>query len=184
MSKEEFEQRWVRKSLRKMLSAVEERVGKLEESIEDAKELDNALRESIEDLKEQSRDFVTMCLTSQRDSVQELLDSQRKKLTERNDALEAMMMALKEEKLATTMALSTRIEELERELPLCRAAMGKGVSSATLSNEDRMKNYFHAKGIVDDAVKVNTASMFLIDIALLWWRGRTTDKRQGEIGMW
>ncbi|MBA0755777.1 hypothetical protein Gogos_021150 [Gossypium gossypioides] len=38
-----------------------------------------------------------------------------------------MMMALKEEKLATTMALSTRIEELERELPLCRAAMGKGL---------------------------------------------------------
>ncbi|MBA0844592.1 hypothetical protein Goarm_023311 [Gossypium armourianum] len=40
-----------------------------------------------------------------------------------------------------------------------------------------MENYFYAKGIVDDAVKVNTASMFLIDIALLWWRGRTTDKR-------
>ncbi|MBA0753490.1 hypothetical protein Gogos_020844, partial [Gossypium gossypioides] len=93
------------------VSTVEERVGKLEESMEDAKESDNALGENIEDLKEQSRDFVTMCLTSQRDSVQELLDSQRKKLTERNGALEAMMMALKEETI-TTRALSTRIEEL------------------------------------------------------------------------
>ncbi|MFQ6670794.1 hypothetical protein Gotur_035563 [Gossypium turneri] len=45
-----------------------------------------------------------------------------------------------------------------------------------------MENYFSAKGIVDDAVKVNTASMFLTDIALLWWRGRT--KRQGEIMTW
>ncbi|MBA0573256.1 hypothetical protein Golob_000539 [Gossypium lobatum] len=26
--------------------------------------------------------------------------------------------------------------------------------------------------------------MFLIDIELLWWRGKTTDKRQCEIGTW
>ncbi|KAK8271509.1 hypothetical protein V6Z12_D11G267000 [Gossypium hirsutum] len=205
MSREEFEQRWGRKSLREMLSAVEERVGKLEESMEDAKESSNALRESIDDLREQSRDFVTECLTSQRDNVRELLDSQRKKLTERNDALEAMMLALKEETMATTRALSTRIEELEEELALCQAAVGKGVANAALNNEDvpkpkefvgtryscnvdnflwRMEHYFRAKGIVDDAVKVNTASMFLTDIALLWWRRRTTDKRQGEIGTW
>ncbi|MFQ6640103.1 hypothetical protein Gotur_015263 [Gossypium turneri] len=199
MSREEFEQRWARKSLREMLSAVEERVGKLEESMEDAKESSNALGESIDDLREQSRDFVTTCLTSQRDNVRELLDSQRKKLTERNNALEAMMMALKEETMATTMALSTRIEELEGELALCQAAVGKRVANVALSNEDvpkpkefagtrsacdvdnllwRMEHYFRAKGIMDDAVKVNTASMFLTDIVLLWWRGRTTDKRQ------
>ncbi|MBA0575264.1 hypothetical protein Golob_007043 [Gossypium lobatum] len=40
-----------------------------------------------------------------------------------------------------------------------------------------MENYFCAKGIMDDAVKVNTASKFLTDITLLWWRGRTTNKR-------
>ncbi|MBA0875188.1 hypothetical protein Goshw_027619 [Gossypium schwendimanii] len=172
-----------------MLSAIEERVGKLKESMEDAKVSNNALGESIEDLREQSRDFVTMCLTFQRDSVQKLLDSQRKKLTERNNALKAMMMALKEETMATMRVLSTIIEELEGELALCRVAVGKGVANATLSNEDvpkpknfvgtrfardvdnflwKMKNYFRAKGIVDDAVKVNTASMFLTDIALLW----------------
>ncbi|MBA0570219.1 hypothetical protein Golob_003899 [Gossypium lobatum] len=47
-----------------------------------------------------------------------------------------------------------------------------------------MENYFCAKGIMDDAVNVNTASMFLTDIALLWWRDKTTDKRQCEIGTW
>ncbi|MBA0622803.1 hypothetical protein Godav_008312 [Gossypium davidsonii] len=94
-----------------MFSAVEEHVGKLEESIEDAKE----------------------------DSVQELLKSQRKKLTERNDALEAIVRALKEETLTTTIALSTRIEELEKKLALCRVAIGKGVSSAVFSNEDVLK---------------------------------------------
>ncbi|MBA0637857.1 hypothetical protein Godav_021775 [Gossypium davidsonii] len=84
MSKEEFEQRWEKKFLREMLLAVEERVGKLEEFMEDGKE----------------------------DNVQELLDSQRKKLTERNDAFEEMVMALKEETMATTRALSTGIDEL------------------------------------------------------------------------
>ncbi|KAK5794186.1 hypothetical protein PVK06_035396 [Gossypium arboreum] len=47
-----------------MMLAIEECMGKLEEPMEDAKESDNALEESIEDLREQSRDFVTMCLTS------------------------------------------------------------------------------------------------------------------------
>ncbi|KAK5842546.1 hypothetical protein PVK06_004918 [Gossypium arboreum] len=76
--------------------------------------------------------------------------------------------------MATTRVLSTRIEELEGELALCQAAMGKGVSSAALSNKYvpkpkefvgtrlacdvdnflwMMKNYFRAKGIINDAVK-------------------------------
>ncbi|MFQ6655984.1 hypothetical protein Gotur_026285, partial [Gossypium turneri] len=139
------------------------------------------------------------------DKVNELFNSHRDKLSKRNDAFEAMMMALKEETMATTRALSTRIEELEGELALCQVAVGNGVTNAVLSNEDvpnlkefvgirfacdvdnflwRMENYFRAEGIMDDAVKVNTPSMFLTDIALLWWQGKTTDKRQGEIGTW
>ncbi|MBA0794797.1 hypothetical protein Gohar_019089 [Gossypium harknessii] len=76
--------------------------------------------------------------------------------------------------MATMKALSTRIEELEVELALCRAAVGEGVLSAALNNEDvpklkecvgtrsvcdvdnflwRMENYFCAKGIVDNSVK-------------------------------
>ncbi|KAH1047317.1 hypothetical protein J1N35_038101 [Gossypium stocksii] len=167
MLKEEFEQRWGRKSLREMLCAIEEYVGKLKEPMEDVKESNNALGESIDDLREQSRDFVTMCPTSNRDTIQELLDSQGKKLTKRNDALEAMVIALKKETIGTTKALSTIIEKLKVELALCRVTMGEGVSSATLSNEDvpkskefvgtrsacdvdnfiwRKENYFHAKG--------------------------------------
>ncbi|MBA0549721.1 hypothetical protein Golob_020738, partial [Gossypium lobatum] len=188
MSKEEFEQRWARKSLREMLSTVDEHVEKLEESMEDAKELYNALGESIDDLREQFRDFVIMCLTFNRDNMQKLLDSERKKLTERNDAFKAMVMALKEETMATTMALSIRINELEGELALCQEVVGERVSSVVFSYEDvlkpkefvgtrsacnmvnflwRIENYFYAKVILDDAVKVNTASMFLTDIALL-----------------
>ncbi|MBA0855150.1 hypothetical protein Goshw_009846 [Gossypium schwendimanii] len=85
-----------------------------------------------------------------------------------------MLKALKEETMAMTMALSTRIDELEGKLALCRAAVGKGVLSAALGNEDipklkefvgirstcdvdnflwKIENYFRAKGIVDDAIK-------------------------------
>ncbi|KAK5836430.1 hypothetical protein PVK06_012218 [Gossypium arboreum] len=205
MSKEECEKRRARKGLREMLSAVEERVDKLERSMEDVKEALDGFEDHIDNWKEQSRDYVKMFLDSTMDKVNELFDSHKDKLSDRNDALEAMLMALKEETMATTLALSTRIEELEGELALCRAAVGEGVSSAALSSEYvpklkefvgtrsacdvdnflwRMENYFRAKGIVDDAGKVQTASLFLTDIALLWWRGRTTDKRQGKIGTW
>ncbi|MBA0694272.1 hypothetical protein Goari_004588 [Gossypium aridum] len=47
-----------------------------------------------------------------------------------------------------------------------------------------MENYFRAKGIMNYAVKVNIASMFLTDITLLWWQGRSKDKRKSEIGTW
>ncbi|MBA0626184.1 hypothetical protein Godav_003898 [Gossypium davidsonii] len=80
-----------------MLLVAEERVGKLEESMANTKE----------------------------DSVQELLDSQRKKLTEKNDALEAMVKTLKEETMATTTVFSIRIKELKGELPCAEQPWGK-----------------------------------------------------------
>ncbi|MBA0756121.1 hypothetical protein Gogos_020081 [Gossypium gossypioides] len=51
-----------------------------------------------------------------------------------------MVKALKEETMATTMAFSIRIEEFEGELALCRAAMGKGVSSAVFSYKGKIEN--------------------------------------------
>ncbi|MFQ6653338.1 hypothetical protein Gotur_024781 [Gossypium turneri] len=55
-----------------------------------------------------------MSLDSTMGKVNELFYSYRDKLSERNDALKAMMMAM-----------STRIEELKVNLALCRAAVGK-----------------------------------------------------------
>ncbi|MBA0753957.1 hypothetical protein Gogos_021208 [Gossypium gossypioides] len=127
-----------------------------------------------------------MCLTSNRDNVQELLNSHRKNLTERNDALKAMVMALKEVTMAATKALSTSIEELKGKLALCRATVGNGVSSAALNCEDvskskefvgtrsacdvdnflwRMEHYFQSKGIVEGSSK-------------------STDKIHSEIETW
>ncbi|MFQ6630504.1 hypothetical protein Gotur_009118, partial [Gossypium turneri] len=140
--------------------------------VEDVKEALDGVEDRIANWKEQFRDYVKMSLNYTMDKVNELFKSHRDKLSERNDALEAMMMALKEEIMATMRALSTRIEELEGELALCGAAVGNGVENTALSNEDvpkpkefvgtrstcdvdnflwRMENYFRAKGIMDDA---------------------------------
>ncbi|KAK5842594.1 hypothetical protein PVK06_004971 [Gossypium arboreum] len=80
-----------------------------------------------------------MSIDSIMDKANKLFNSHRDKLLEGNDALEAIMMALKEETMATTMALSTRIEKLKVELALYRAAVGERLSSAALSNEDVLK---------------------------------------------
>ncbi|MFQ6624813.1 hypothetical protein Gotur_003232, partial [Gossypium turneri] len=142
-------------------------------SIKDVNEALDGVEGRIDNWKKQSRDYVKMSLDSTMDKVNELFNSHKDKLSERNDALEATMLGLKEETMATVMALSTRIEELEGELALCRAAIGKEVYSTALSNEDvpkpkefvgtrsvcdvdnflwRMENYFHVKGIVDDVL--------------------------------
>ncbi|KAJ8627131.1 hypothetical protein MRB53_020438 [Persea americana] len=49
-----------------------------------------------------------------------------------------------------------------------------------------MEQYFRVMGIVEDATKVSTASMYLVDVALLWWRSRCNDPRLGgaTITMW
>ncbi|MBA0871049.1 hypothetical protein Goshw_020653 [Gossypium schwendimanii] len=95
-----------------------------------------------------------MSFDSTMDKVNELFNSHRDDLMERKDALEAIVMAGK--------------------LALCLAAVGKGLLSVALSNEDvskqkefvrtrstydvdnflwRIENYFYAKGITDDAVE-------------------------------
>ena len=42
-----------------------------------------------------------------------------------------------------------------------------------------MEQYFWVMGIVEDATKVSTASMYLVDIALLWWRRKCNETRPG-----
>ncbi|MBA0700698.1 hypothetical protein Goari_020575 [Gossypium aridum] len=144
-----------------MLLTVEESVGKLEVSIEDVNKSLDGVEDRIDNWKEQSRDYVKMSFDSTMDKVNELFISHKDKLSKRNDALEAMVMALKEETMATTMALSTRIKELEVELALCQATVGERVSSAALTNKDVLK----PKEFVGT-------------------RDKTTDKRQGVIKTW
>lgn len=197
MSREAVDQKWARKPflLKDMLSTVEERVVTLEESMGDVKERIDDVNDKITDglqSMEQSKDYVMMSLRSNVERVQELLYSHRNKLTERNNALEVMVMALKEETMTMTKALNTRIGELEGELVVRRVVVSKGVLCATLNREidvsklDKFKGarfargvnnflweieqYFHAIGINDDDAKVNIVARYFTDFNILWWQ--------------
>ncbi|KAK8348748.1 hypothetical protein V6Z12_A06G100000, partial [Gossypium hirsutum] len=170
---------------RDILLALKDRVVTLEESVGDVKErvddINDKVNDGLQSMQEQLKEYVL-------DNVEQL--------TSRDDAIEAMITTLKEE-----------IVELKGELTIYKAALGNGGLAAvtpkpsvdvpkpkefkgtrSASDVDNflwgVKQYFRAKGIANDATKVITAAMYLTDIALLWWRHRSTDVRCGgtEIG--
>ncbi|XP_040937957.1 uncharacterized protein [Gossypium hirsutum] len=172
---------------RDILSALEDRVVTLESSTGDIKErvedVDDRLHDGLQSMQEQLKEYVT---------------DNMKQLTGRDDAIEAMVVALKGE-----------IVELKGELTIYKVALGNGglAAAAPKPNIDVPKpkefkgirsardvdnflwgieQYFCAKGITEDVTKVTTAAMYLSDVALLWWRRRSTDVRRGgsEIGTW
>ncbi|KAK8264107.1 hypothetical protein V6Z12_D12G086400 [Gossypium hirsutum] len=172
---------------RDILSALEDRFITLEDSVGDIKEriddVDDRLHDGLQSIQEQLKEYVL-------DNVE--------KLNGRYYAIEAMVMALKEE-----------IAELKGELTMYKAALGnEGLAAvAPKPNVDVPKpkefkgtrfardvdnflwgieQYFRAKGIMKDATKVPTAAMYLTNVALLWWRRRSTDVRRGgtKTGTW
>ncbi|XP_040932038.1 uncharacterized protein [Gossypium hirsutum] len=172
---------------RDILSALEDRVVTLESSMGDIKErvedVDDRLHDGLQSMQEQLKEYVT---------------DNMKQLTGRDDAIEAMVVALKGE-----------IAELKGELTIYKVALGNGglAAAAPKPNIDVPKpkefkgtrsardvdnflwgieQYFCAKGITEDVTKVTTAAMYLSDVALLWWCRRSTDVRRGgsEIETW
>ncbi|KAK8288679.1 hypothetical protein V6Z12_D07G140900 [Gossypium hirsutum] len=164
---------------RDILSALDDRVVTLENSVGDIKEriddVDDRLHDGLQSMQEQLKVYVL-------DNVEQL--------TGRDDAIEAMVMALKGE-----------IAELKGELTIYKAALGNGRLAAiapkpnidvpkpkefngTRSARDvdnflwGIKQYFRAKGITEDVTKVTIAAIHLSDIAMLWWRRRSTDVRR------
>ncbi|KAK8321507.1 hypothetical protein V6Z12_A12G102300 [Gossypium hirsutum] len=89
---------------RDILSALEDRVVTLEESVRDVKErvddIDDKVNDGLQSMQEQLKEYVL-------DNIE--------KMTSRDDAIETMMVALKEE-----------IAELKGELTIYKAALGNG----------------------------------------------------------
>ncbi|KAK8314289.1 hypothetical protein V6Z12_D01G162200 [Gossypium hirsutum] len=186
---------------REMLTALENRVVNLEESVGNMKEtleIVEGRTDGFDSMEEQVRDFVLDSLDANREKITELLESTEVKLAERDEALEDMVLAMKKE-----------MEELKGELMIYKADLSNGVLSSRPKQQAmdvpkpekfkgarsardvdnflwEMKQYFRAMGIEDDATKVNTALIYITDVALLWWRRRSTDEKRGgtAIGTW
>ncbi|KAH7661240.1 hypothetical protein IHE45_15G051100 [Dioscorea alata] len=106
------------------------------------------------------------------------------------------MIADLEEKLAKALA---ELKETKEELAICKKAIAQGasnvISPTTLrvdvpkprpyggsKNAKELDNflwsleqYFKALGIVEDAKKMETATLYLDNTAMVWWRRRSVD---------
>ncbi|GMI79779.1 hypothetical protein HRI_001647200 [Hibiscus trionum] len=124
--------------------------------------------------------------------MEELLTNLFKKLGNRGDALEAELEAAKVE-----------IEEMKADMALLKVAFKNGAApTASKHKKDvpkpkefkgkrsaqdvenfvwGMEQYFRVMGIKDDAEKVTVASMYLTDVALLWWRRRCSEEKGKNI---
>lgn len=123
------------------------------------------------------------------------------------------MIVAKEEELSTCKAklvtLDKHVEELKAQVKLCMTAIANGgavqVTPASKVNAPKPPTYsgarcareidnflwgleahFGAMGIMKEAQKLSNASLFLKDIALVWWRRRNDNVRRGAnaIDMW
>ncbi|MFQ6663404.1 hypothetical protein Gotur_030949 [Gossypium turneri] len=154
-------------------------MGDIKERISD---VDSRLNDGLRTMQEQLREFVW-----------DTIGSLKNKLAGKDNALEAMVTALKEE-----------INELKGELKIFKAAIGNGMLASkpkpqamdvlkskvfkgarSASEVDNffwaMEQYFCEINIEDDATKVNTVAMHFTGVALLWWRRRSTDMRRSGI---
>ncbi|KAK5845384.1 hypothetical protein PVK06_001560 [Gossypium arboreum] len=118
-----------------MLLVLENQIVNLEISIGGVKETFKVVEGRIEELdlmRVQLRDYVVEAFNANWDVMKEALnasiDDQTEKLTKKNNALKAMVVALKEK----TKAMMEKIKELEGELVVCRVAMGKMMLASVL----------------------------------------------------
>ena len=110
------------------------------------------------------------------------------------------MRQVHEKELNSTLA---RIEEMHGDLVLCKRALAigagtSGIVEAKRINVPKLKSfggsrnarevdnflwgldqYFGAVGITEDDAKIRTATLYLTDTAMLWWRRRRGDVEKG-----
>ncbi|MBA0711333.1 hypothetical protein Golax_010529, partial [Gossypium laxum] len=107
-----------------MLSALKSRVAKLKGSIRDVRETLDVVEGHTNELdlmKKKLWEYVIEALSANWDVMKEAPNSTKSGQTEKNDALEAMVMALNEK----NEAIMEKIKDLEGELAMCRVTAEK-----------------------------------------------------------
>ncbi|MBA0630105.1 hypothetical protein Godav_002234 [Gossypium davidsonii] len=117
---------------RDMLTALENRVGNLEESVGNMKktlELVQGRTDGFDSMEEQLREFVLDSLGANAKKINELVNFTTKKLAERDENLEDMVLAMKKE-----------IEELKGELAIYKVVLSNGMLFSRSIDEKRGGN--------------------------------------------
>lgn len=116
-------------------------------------------------------------------------------LWQRNDALEALVEAMRTEmaefkvKLAEVeMACVNSVITVQScpqvDIPKPKECKGSWVTKDVDNFVWYIGQYFRATGPTDGALRVTTAAMYLVDDALLWWHYRCDDRCGEPITNW
>ncbi|KAE8665117.1 cytochrome P450 78A7-like [Hibiscus syriacus] len=129
-----------------------------------------------------------------REETQALISELTENVDERTRGLESMYLAMRAE-------IMREVKELKSELFVYKAAVLNGVTGEAQAPRPRidvpkpkeykgsrnsqdvenfiwgMEQFFRGMGIEDDTTKVNVASNYLNDVAMLWWRRRCSETR-------
>ncbi|KAK9741467.1 hypothetical protein RND81_03G108400 [Saponaria officinalis] len=175
---------------------MEEAMGRLT-TLEDGKEEMEARLQEVEnggkDLMGEVQGLINTILGSLREELGRLVKENIERLAE---SVEGRFQALE-----------GRMEEVKADVLFCRAAVA---GSATIREAPKsripelpkfsgrrdareidtffwsVEQYLNAIGITDDASKINTATLYLVEDACLWWRRREAEIKKGicQISTW
>ncbi|PKI46788.1 hypothetical protein CRG98_032825 [Punica granatum] len=139
---------------------------------EDASKGMEELRSDLEELQEGMQGALNTAvdeLTNQDETLEALVSAMRAEV----DELRAELVQVRRARVdrGGMGQLSTR-PDVPRPKEFKGTRVAKDVDNFIWS----MKTYFRATGVEDDAVRVGMVSMYLVDVALLWWRRRCDDR--------
>lgn len=117
-------------------------------------------------------------------AMQGILNTTMGEVTEKDDSLEAMVSAFKEQTEEFNIfkvALSNGVLVVAP-MPKVDVSESKEFNGTRFTKDVGnflwgMKQYFCTKSIMNDATKVNIVTMYFTDVVLLWWHHRSTVER-------
>ncbi|KAL4383420.1 hypothetical protein GQ457_15G020230 [Hibiscus cannabinus] len=182
-----------RATSRDRLSTLEDKVERLEDGVRDAGERLDVVDGRLSELETKGDEF--------KDDVNIAFNKVMEEVGKASEPTQVALAALKEE-------FQAKFAKLEVELAVCKAAIvSRGGTEKPRKRGDvprpkefsgdrnaqvvenflwGMEKYFRSMSIEDDSDKVNTATDYLTDAALIWWRRRCDDEKRGstKIGTW
>ena len=183
---------------RDLIASLEGRVTRLEVAMADTKEgvdlIEQSMEKAVEDIKVQIQDLqegmqgspVPVVSHEKFMKVIDMLSS----LESRVEVLTKHEEELRQEVAIYKTALSARVmathEAPRVEVPKPHSFSGNRDAKELDNYLWHMERYFEAIGLNDEATKVRTATLYLIDNAILWWRRKflEMERRTCTIDTW
>ncbi|PKI46457.1 hypothetical protein CRG98_033155 [Punica granatum] len=146
-----------RESSRDPLSSLEGRMTKMEFVMEDVQGKIEDASKGIQELRSDLEEL--------REGMHGTLNTAVDELTKQDETLEALLSAR---------------PDVHRPKEFKGTRVAKDVDNFIWS----METYFRETGVEDNAVRVGMVFMYLVDVALLWWRRRCDDQSGNTVNTW